>query len=63
MDIYEYAESINYGADYYDYQTGLTYGIQEVGRMKKFFDIDAEIPVYQDGKLIGYARRNSSNEE
>lgn len=61
MDIYEYAESINYGADYYDYQTGYTYGISEVGRAKKFFGIDLEIPVYQDGVLIGYARRNSED--
>jgi len=65
MDIYKYAESIAYGADYLDPVTGYIYGIQEVGRMKKFFDIDMDIPVYSmdSGELIGYARRNSSSEE
>lgn len=60
MDIYAYAESINYGADYYDFHTGYTYGIQEVGRAKKFFGIDLPIPVYdEDRNLVGYAQRNS----
>lgn len=63
MDIYAYAESIDWGADYYDIHTGCTYGIQQAGRMKKFFGIDAEIPVYLDGKLIGYAQKDSSDEE
>ena len=58
MDIYAYAESINWNADYYDWHTGYTYGIQEVGRLKKFFGIDAQIPVYDNGELIGYAKKS-----
>ena len=58
MDIYAYAKDINWGADYYDWQTGYTYGIQEAGRLKKFFGIDAQIPVYENGELIGYAEKS-----
>ena len=57
MDIYAYAESINWGADYYDMHTGLIYGIQEVGRAKKLFGIDLPIPVYENGVKIGYVER------
>jgi hypothetical protein len=35
MDIYEYAESINYGADYYDFHSGLIFKIQEYGENLK----------------------------
>ena len=39
MDIYSYAESINWSADYIDMRTGRIYKIQEAGNMKKFFGI------------------------
>jgi len=63
MEIYSYAESIDYAADYMDMNTGYTYGIQEYGRAKKFglptpgsmmFGKDGII-VYEDGKPIGVA--------
>ena len=58
MDIYAYADSINWGADYYDWQTGYTYGIQEAGRARKLFGIEMPIPVYENGELIGYAEKS-----
>lgn len=58
MDIYSYAESINWSADYIDMRTGRIYKIQEAGNMKKFFGIEnPPIKVFQDGKFIGYASR------
>lgn len=51
MDIYNYAESINYAADYYDFHTGLIYAITEAKNH------DGKIPVYEDGRLIGFARK------
>ncbi len=58
MDIYAYAESINWNADYYDWQTGYTYGIQKAGRARKFFGYEMPIPVYKNGELIGYAEKS-----
>jgi hypothetical protein len=49
MDIYKYAESINYAADYYDMKTGRIFKITEA----KFHD--GNIPVYEDGVCIGFA--------
>lgn len=58
MDIYEYAESIDWGADYYDWKTGHIYCIQEAGRMRKLFGIEADIRVKNSrGEFIGYAER------
>ena len=59
MDIYKYAESINWNADYYDMHTGYIYGIQEAGRMRKFFGIETPISVYDNGVLIGYVEESS----
>lgn len=65
MEIYSYAKSIDYMADYYDMWTGYTYGIQEYGRAKKFglptpaelqFGTDGII-VYEDGRPIGVATK------
>lgn len=53
MDIYAYAESIDWLADYYDFHTGLTYAITEY---KKNPDLPG-IPVYEGGNLQGYAKR------
>lgn len=66
MDIFKYAESIDFGADYYDWHTGYIYGIQEYGRAKKFglptpaelqFGKDGII-VYDSGKPIGIVYPN-----
>lgn len=57
MDIYKYAEEIDYMADYYDFHTGLIYGIQDYGRALKFGLPTPGIAVYEDGKLIGYASK------
>ena len=58
MDIYAYAESIDYAADYYDHHTGYIYHIQEYGRMKKFFGMTEQgIRVSENGRTVGYARK------
>lgn len=57
MDMYEYAESINWGADYYDPHTGYIYGIQEAGRARKFFGMEMPIPVYDNGVRIGFVEK------
>ncbi len=65
MDIYNYAESIDYMADYYDMHTGYIYGIQEYGRAKKFgLPTPAEIQfgsdgiiVYENSRPIGIAKK------
>ena len=52
MDIYKYAEKINYGADYLDMHTGLMYLIT---RAKEY---DGKIPVEdENGEIIGFAKR------
>ena len=58
MDIYKYAEEIDYAADYYDYHTGFIYGIQAYGRALKFGLPTPGIGVYENGVLIGYAHKN-----
>lgn len=58
MDIYAYAKEINYSADYYDFHTGLIYGITEYGRCLKFGLPTKGIPVYENGTLISYARES-----
>lgn len=56
MDIFKYAESIDWSADYYDYTTGYIYHIAECGNMMRFFGITpSRIRVSDDGKTIGYA--------
>ena len=51
MDIYKYAEEINYAADYYEMNSGRIYKITEAK------DHDGKIPVIQDGQFIGFAER------
>ena len=58
MDIYAYAESIDYMADYYDWNTGYTYHITDYGRALKFGLPTNGIAVSENGKVIGYARKN-----
>ena len=67
MNIYDYARSIDYSADYYDWNTGRIYKIQDYGRDIKASNdnpndpsirarINRGIAVYEGGALIGYAR-------
>lgn len=51
MDIFEYADSINWSADYYDMYTGYIYAIT---RASESHDC---IPVYDNGVLIGTVSR------
>ena len=61
MDIYKYAESINWGADYYDFNTGYIYCIQEAGRMRKLFNIESDIRVINsNGEFIGYVKKEGA---
>ena len=58
MDIYKYAESINYNADYHDHHTGYIYHIQEYGRCIKFGLPTVGIKISDSsGNLIGVARK------
>lgn len=57
MDIFEYARSINWGADYMDMNTGNVYGIQEAGKASKLTGKEPTvINVYNNGKYIGVVR-------
>lgn len=59
MDIYAYAKSIDYNADYYDHHTGYIYKIQDYGRALKFGLPTPGIMVSDsNGNLIGVARKN-----
>ena len=61
MDIYKYAEDINYSADYYEAATGKLYHIRDYGiDLKRGFAFMG-IPVTQDGMFIGWAERNDCN--
>ena len=58
MDIYKYAESIFYAADYLDHTSGHIYGITEAK------DNDGKIPVYNlnennEKVFIGFAKKNN----
>ena len=59
MDIYKYAESTNYGADYYDFNSGYIYKIQEYKRRLDEGVSDAKIRVVDSysGDTLGYARK------
>ena len=52
MDIFKYADSIQWMADYYDHHTGYIYAITE----SKDTNRD-RIKVYSDGVLIGFVNR------
>ena len=59
MDIFEYADSIDWNADYMDMNTGYTYGIQEAGKASKLTGKKPDvINVYSDNEYIGVVRRN-----
>lgn len=53
MDIFEWAEDNNWLADYYDSHTGRIYGCTEY----KNDGAMPGIPVYEDGKFIGFAKK------
>ena len=58
MDIYAYAESIDYAADYMDMHTGYIYGIVEYHKNNL-----PQIPIYDNGRLIGFAVKNNKGME
>jgi hypothetical protein len=49
MDIYKYAEEMDYAVDYYDMNSGRIYKITEAK------DHDGKIPVIEDDQFIGFA--------
>jgi hypothetical protein len=57
MDIYKYAEEINYGADYYDWATGRLYHIQDYGIALERGLNPKGIAVTIDGEFIGIAEK------
>lgn len=59
MDIYSYAEDINYSADYMDMTSGYIYKIQEFGDIiKQNPDTTEKIRVTDSyGNTLGFARR------
>ena len=58
MDIYAYGESINWMADYMDMHTGLIYGLVDYHKHPENYPDG--IPVYEDGMLIGYAKKKEA---
>ena len=62
MDIYEYAKSINYNADYYDMNTGYIYKIQDYGlALKRGLPTPGIKVINNDGDVIGIAKNPSDN--
>ena len=59
MNIWEYAESIGFNADYMDMVDMCIYKITEYKKNPTL----PGIPVYQDGTLIGYAKRQLKSED
>ena len=51
MDIYEYAESINYAVDYIDSQANRIFKITEAK------EHGGKIPIIQDDMFMGFAKR------
>ena len=61
MDIYEYAKTINYNADYYDMYTGYTYRIQDYGReIKLGLPTNGIAIIDGTGTVIAYAKKKES---
>ena len=58
MDIWNFARSVDFGADYLDPNTGYIYHIMEYGRAKKFGlpDVYGGIRVSENGVTIGVVR-------
>lgn len=57
MDIFSYAESIDWGADYYDMHTGYVYAIQEAKR-EAGNKTPTSIKVYNGSTCIGVVNKN-----
>lgn len=55
MDIFEWAESVDYGADYFDNDTGYIYHIQEAKRTGNKNSITV---TDSEGNLIGMVNKN-----
>ena len=61
MDIYAYAESIDYGADYLDMHTGYIYHIQEYGRaLKMGLPTPGILVTDGEGNELGYAKKKET---
>lgn len=54
MNIYNFAEQYDYGADYYDYSTGYAYAIQEYGKVIKELNADKIDHHLTDGERKQY---------
>ena len=57
MDIFKYADSINWGADYMDMHTGYIYAIQEA-KKEAGDQIPKSIKVYSNGTCIGVVNKD-----
>ena len=58
MDIFKWAEDNDWAADYYEPYSGRIYACTE-------YKLDSElpgIPVYEDGELIGFAKKKLEDE-
>ena len=58
MEIYNYAKSINYAADYMDMHTMYTYHIQDYGNcLKNNLPTDGILVTDCGGNIVGVARK------
>ena len=58
MEIYSYAKSINYAADYMDMHTMYTYHIQDYGNcLKNNIQTDGILVTDCGGNIVGIARK------
>ena len=58
MEIYNYAKSINYAADYMDMHTMYTYHIQDYGNcLKNNLQTDGILVTDCEGNIVGIARK------
>ena len=53
MDIWKWAEDYDFAADYMDHTTGRIYACSEYKKDPAM----PGIPVYEDGQLIGFAKK------
>jgi hypothetical protein len=62
MDIYKYAEEINYSADYYDEATDRLYYIRDYGiALERELNPEGIGVTTKDGWFIGVLKRNDCN--
>lgn len=64
MEIYSYAKSINYSADYMDMHTGNIYKIQEYGNaIKNGIPTQGILVMNSIGEILGVARKPAGWED